>query len=153
MVFTKRQISEKIKEDHLSIKSLTQQIRQHIKKDVSDITFESWLHNLNDLIQKLQHKLIEHFEMEEEGGFMADILSIAPQKRHAISQLKSEHEMMLKDVKLILRCVSEAHTIEETKMINLTHRIRELLDLLTTHEAAENILLEDTYLRDEGISG
>ena len=153
MPTSRNKISLKIRDEHFSIKSGIQAIRQHVKSNVSENNFKTWRDKLFELINKMAAELSEHFEQEEDGGFMSDILKNVPQKKHAISQLKAEHEMMTQDISVIQRCIKETKSLDETQIVNLSHQINEFLDLLTAHEAAENLLLEDIYLRNKGLSG
>ena len=149
---TNKDISKRIRDDHLHMKTAIRDIRKLIKEEVKPESFTPWIKNLQKILSYFNTEIHEHFELEEDGGFMDDVLKLKPQKKYAVSQLKTEHELMSTDLRRIIKCVDEAGTYDEIKKINLTQRIRDFLDLLSVHEAEENLLLEDLYLQDDGIA-
>ena len=146
-------ISKRIKDDHDAFKDYINKLTALARQDLSPETSTIWGIELNKTLRAFNKELEEHFALEEDGGFMDEILIVAPEQKYAISQLKSEHEMMTNDIQVILKCLTDFSPADKTQIINMKQRINALLDLLHTHESAENSIIEDTYLQDNGLSG
>ncbi|RMG39349.1 MAG: hypothetical protein D6732_04285, partial [Methanobacteriota archaeon] len=110
MPLTPKERAEKIREAHHHLKQEMANINQMICENVTEENFEQWrldlLWRLRDFLNHLQ----KHFDLEEEGGFMSDIVLIAPHQKRMVDKLADEHEKMVDD---FTRIISKLKKLQE----------------------------------------
>jgi len=143
-------VGAQLKEQHEYVKAEISKISEEISEEVVDAAFPSWRLKLLWQLRDFANNLYKHFDLEEEGGFMREVLDIAPQHQHAVKKLEAEH---------VTLATSLNQTVAEFKALSLPNHeklgaIRSQLDKwfhsLRNHESVENELIMNTYLRDEG---
>lgn len=152
MPLKESEIAGKIREEHERIKGEMNKIRQMIRAHVSREGFAKWRMDLLWLLRDFQNTLRKHFDLEEEGGFMADVVKVAPQHLGVVRRLESEHEKMMASLDEISESLKNQNEKDDLKLEEVRRRIGEFFALLESHEAAEGDLMETTYLQDEGMA-
>ncbi len=150
MPLSKKDITTRVQEEHGHLKQEMEKIWQLIDAEVSKDEFVQWRMDLLFLLRDFHNDLQKHFDLEEEGGFMSDIVRVAPQHTHAVAQLYEEHQQMSSGLNTILADLKALTTMERTEFNRIRSQIEDFLTLLKTHEAAEGNLMVSTYLQDEG---
>jgi hypothetical protein len=97
-------------------------------------------------LAELRAHVAEHFRCEEQGGYMATVLERRPQSERAVQHLLGEHRPLLDGLDALLREAGAAKRIDD----DFRARVRTWADSLRHHEAAENVLVEDTFNQDIG---
>ena len=150
MSIDQKEFAAKIQEEHDHLKDEMKRIRKMTNCEFSDGEFDSWRLDLVWLLRDFHNDLEKHFDLEEEGGFMSDILAIAPQHSHTVEKLESEHQQMLVKLEDAISQLKAIEIKNTEKIEAACQTIHEMLEILTTHEAAEGDLIESTYLNDYG---
>ncbi|MCH8956970.1 hypothetical protein IIA28_16875 [candidate division KSB1 bacterium] len=57
--------------------------------------FPDWRIQLIGKLQDFKQKLTSHFEFEEQGGFMTEVIDEAPQLLNQVKELEIEHKQIL----------------------------------------------------------
>jgi len=99
----------------------------------------------HELVERCTDELIEHFAAEEAEGYFGTLLSDCPRLSSTIMRLELEHEEMRReilDIRGLTRVPGKAQESDR--------RIRALVARVQAHERAENLLLQEFFLRDEG---
>ena len=125
---------EKLQEQHSEIRKLTE-----------DLVRGRSTNDTRELIARLDALLTRHFALEESDGYFAEELAIAPQLAHAAAGLLKEHQEILARVKQV-GASSRAGSATDS----LDQEVRDLVQQLNDHEAAENRLVQKVYLQDQG---
>ncbi len=146
-----KKIAQAIHDEHEAIKTEMDKLREMIATSPAQEAFAEWKLELLMLLRDFESDLQKHFDLEEEGGFMKDVLDKAPQKWHAVSQLKTEHEAINEEMSNILKELKAAENAKDLKVDYVRDKLNEVLDLIVAHEMAENDLLNSTYLQDDGM--
>lgn len=152
MPLKESEIAEKIQEEHERIKGEMAKIRKMIQAHVSREGFAKWRLDLLWLLRDFKTGLQRHFDLEEEGGFMDEVVRIAPHNWDAVKKLETEHRQMTVDVDGILEDLKNLEDQDDLKLDQIRARIGEFFAFIESHEAAEGDLLESTYLQDEGMA-
>lgn len=100
------------------------------------------------LIEELHEKLRIHFAAEEDEGYFGMVVSASPALSGQVTRLREEHEEFLSVVQRLL-ALAEAAPDREA----FTDTLRGFLERFNAHERAENQLLQEFLLRDEGTPG
>jgi RNA polymerase-binding transcription factor DksA len=101
------------------------------------------------LLGDLERELARHFRLEEEGGYLAEVLSVAPRHSRRASTLAREHERFRKDVAVILERARQAGP-SSPEWETIDAQLREFSEALLAHEEAENEIIADAWLDDHG---
>jgi hemerythrin-like domain-containing protein len=145
----------------LSSACMEHQILHHIKQALRvtldwrapSVSMPRKLSSLQFTIKSFQRHLERVISMEEEGGYMADVLQVRPHYQERINQLAREHDRFrarLKDLKAEADSISEW---EEPRFNEVCNDLRALLDEVDQHDEREIELLQESMLCDDGGEG
>ncbi len=146
------EIAARIRKEHQHLEEEMKKIRNFISHDVLVSEYPKWRLDFLWILRDFHNVLHKHFDLEEEGGFMSDVLEVAPHRVPAIEQLQKEHDILNQNLLDIIKCLKECQEKEDALLADVKKRILQLLDLLEEHEVSEGELLASTYLQDEGFS-
>ena len=91
--------------------------------------------------------LSTYFDAEENGGYFAGIVDDCPDFKSRISSPEETHGHLRESIASVRRMATRA---ERSQMPALARHIDRILDDLERHEHAENELLQDFFLNDDG---
>lgn len=91
----------------------------------------------------LRRTLRLHFALEESGGYLAEVLSLAPERAETIARLEFDHNLMRSD---LTRLFAEA--VAEPSRDALRQSVRDFLAVLATHEHGENEIVQVVLMAD-----
>jgi hypothetical protein len=94
----------------------------------------------------LRAHVLDHFREEEQGGYMALVLVRQPQQERTVRRLLAEHHRLAIALEELVREAAEATVIDD----GFRARVGAWAEDLRRHEADENVLVEDAFLRDVG---
>jgi hypothetical protein len=152
MPLKESEIAERIREEHERIKQQMKKINTMINAHVSQEGFPKWRLDFLWLLRDFKNDLHKHFDLEEEGGFMTEVVSLAPQHLNVVRQLEDEHQAMIASMDEILTALKSRAQKDDLKLDNLRRQITDLFGVLEKHEIAEGDLIESTYLQDDGMA-
>lgn len=121
---------------------------------------KGWLHEVDELgrpmfgqlgdrVAALRRALAEHFALEEEGGYMAELLDIAPHLADRVAALLPEHAELLAEFDRVSRELCKSPTTYECWSIAEAD-FHQALDRLERHEHRENELWQEAYEAETG---
>ena len=94
---------------------------------------------------RLREELEKHFELEERGGYLDEVLARAPEHAKAVADLLGEHNRMRGELATLLACVLVARSRGDAR-----HELDRLLDGLAVHERREHELVQLALAVDVG---
>jgi len=100
------------------------------------------------LVHELYDKLEKHFAAEESEGYFGTLVAESPALASTVEHLLSEHREFLVTVRRLLDLSASAKYRAEFAVT-----LSGFLARFEVHEHAENRLLQEFFLRDEGESG
>ena len=150
MPLKRKEIASKIHEEHKYLKQEMQKIRGMMNCDVSEKDFSKWRMDFIWILRDFFNDLQKHFDLEEEGGFMNEIITFAPRHVNAIERLEAEHLIITGKLNGIIGSLKKMDTLKQDQMAAVCGHVEELLTLLAEHEAAESDIIETAYLQDLG---
>ncbi|MGA7303565.1 MAG: hemerythrin domain-containing protein [Rhodothermales bacterium] len=146
-----RSVASRIQEEHESLKSTMAAIRAELESGVSDADFPDWKLGFIWRLRDFQSALLKHFDLEEDGGFMQDLVAISPGCAVRVDRLKQEHDEVIPRLNGLtdqLKVMPARHGGELDRVIA---GVIDLFDMLECHEAAERELIQDVYFQDIGV--
>ena len=98
-------------------------------------------------LRTLQERLKQHFQFEEQGGYMAHVLQQAPQLHRRVEELLAEHQHMTRDLEALVDWTT-AKAKGGSVPADVGAPTRTWLLRVRAHEAAENQLVQEACNRD-----
>jgi hypothetical protein len=91
--------------------------------------------------------------IEEEGGYLDDVIAARPNLESRIIALNRDHLRFRTRVKLISTRLESLHNWQEDQFAGLCMEIYELLDAVDRHDEREIDVLQESLLTDDGGEG
>lgn len=150
MPLKKSDIAVQIEKEHECIKRDMGDIKDAVMKEVTDQDFSNWRLEFIWRLRDFRTHLLKHFDLEEEGGFMNEILSEAPQAMTQVKKLEAEHEQILARLDGILADLKALEVRDVSKLEDIRNRVIQLISTIRGHEEAENNLIQTVYYQEYG---
>jgi len=150
MTKRKLEIANQVEEEHKGINQDIGEIKLAVMKEVSPEDFANWRLEFIWQLRDFKNRLLRHFDLEEEGGFMKDVLSAAPESQPKVSELKAEHRQFSKSLEKIMHTLKAMHKKDSEKLEQTRIELDEIIATLQKHEEEEHRLLQRTYFREYG---
>ena len=103
-------------------------------------------------IEDLQRELLQHFALEEMGGYLSEVLAIAPQHSRRAETLAGSHGLLRDQLGRLLTRARRADP-DSTNWEVLRADLHCFSAEILIHEEAEARLVSDVFLQDLGIAG
>jgi len=144
------EIANQVEEEHKGINQDIGEIKLAVMQEVSPEDFANWRLEFIWQLRDFKNRLLRHFDLEEEGGFMKDVLSAAPESQPKVRELKAEHRQFSKSLEKIIDTLKAMHKKDSEKLEQTRIDLNEILATLQKHEEEEHRLLQRTYFREYG---
>ena len=113
--------------------------------------FQNWKLGLLWQLRDFQNQLQKHFDLEESGGFTADMTRVAPHLVSKIEDLEEDHLKIISDLIHILDVLKSISRADSAKIDRVKCRVEGLLSFIRKHETAENAIIQEAYFQDMGV--
>jgi hemerythrin len=133
---------KKIKQEHAELGRLVSELRAALA-DQGNVAA------LSALLERLKAELVEHFAIEEAGGYFNEVLTEAPRLKANADLLLGQHEELMQKLKSLCNAAKHA-AVSEEKWAQLVANANGFIASLIEHERGENYLLQEAYERDIG---
>ena len=149
----KTEVAEKIAKDHESIRRSIGALNLSEMTEVDAKEFFDWKLEFIWQLRDFKNRLLKHFDLEEEGGFMEDIVKVAPHLSRKVSGLKVQHDQILLSLDDILCKLQRMKKKNDTALEQVQFELNDVITSLRDHENEENILMQQAYYREFGSPG
>ncbi|MFQ5823029.1 MAG: hemerythrin domain-containing protein [bacterium] len=150
MPLKKSDIASQIEKEHECIKRDMVDIKMDVMKEVSPKNFPDWRLEFIWRLRDFKTHLLKHFDLEEEGGFMNEILSEAPEAMNQVKKLEAEHGQIVSDLDRILSDLKEMQEKDISKLDGIRNCVIQLISTIRAHETAEDNLIQTVYYQEYG---
>ncbi|HUY33527.1 MAG TPA: hemerythrin domain-containing protein [Pirellulales bacterium] len=128
--------------EHHELRQLVQAIRAVVRDE------RPWSHEavaeVVELLASLETHLHHHFAQEEAGGYLEEVLSLAPRFSDEVAELLRQHPQMLDKTRLVYKTAGRA-VHESSAWPQLKRELRELIEALIAHESEENKIVQQAF--------
>lgn len=146
----KIKIARKVEKEHVHLNKALGEIKLTIMEEVTDEEFQNWRLEFLWQLRDFKNNLLKHFDLEEEGGFMRDVIKVAPHSEKKIAALKKEHGKIIEDLDKIITQLKHITKKDANKLNAIRLAINEIMTTLCSHENQENELMQRAYYREFG---
>lgn len=147
-----KEIARLVEEDHKRLRAQEAALESELKRDLTSADFQEWRRALLRELRDFQYHLLKHFDLEEDGGFMADLIAHVPRMSGPIAALEEEHVELIAVLDAIVSEFKRIESLSQWRVSDLPSRIMSLLGALREHEAAECSLIQEAYYQDIGVA-
>ncbi len=131
-----------IRQEHERLAALRRRLQEEVAAFCS-----SWT-SLREELRVFKDHLRRHFELEEEGGFMEEVVRRWPHTASQVEALRAEHERLLREAEALLETSGRA--TEGQPMDAWVATCRRLFSAIREHEWKENRLIQEAFCLDIG---
>jgi hemerythrin len=110
----------------------------HAPQQQGDLTSPA---NLAALLQATRAHVAEHFQLEEEQGYMAEVVTEYPHIERTVEQLHQEHRQLLRTLDDLITEVGSVPVLP----ITIWATIQNWVGAVQAHETRENLLVQDAF--------
>jgi hemerythrin-like domain-containing protein len=143
-------IANRIEEEHASLRELMKSVSDSVNRDPSG-DFAEWKLELIWTLRDFQNELVKHFDLEEDGGFMDDVIRRAPQESKKAEVLEMEHRDFLDELDGITDILKRMTRENRSELPQVRGRVHAVIEKLHEHEASERDLIYRVYFQDIGV--
>lgn len=150
MSLERLKIAKEVEKEHVQLNKQMGELKTIIFGEVEEEGFAEWRLHFLWKLRDFKNALLKHFDLEEEGGFMHEVLKAAPQEANKVESLMLEHEEMIASIDTVLEGLKALDAVDRVKLNHIKNDINQLVLELGAHENKENHLMQVAYYRDFG---
>ena len=150
MAEDKSKVSSKVLDEHNILKENISSLSARVEKEIPDEKYEEWRLEFMWQLRDFRNHCLKHFDFEELGGFMKDVLEDAPETKPLVTKLEEEHSIIVKQLDDILDDLKSQEKKDNDKLEILKSDVKHLIIKLKAHEKAENKLIQKVYSQEYG---
>lgn len=139
--------------EHQVLEHIKQALRVTINWRAPVVSMPRKLASLQFTIKSFQRHLERVISIEEEGGYMADVVDVKPYFQDRIDQLQGDHARFRARLRKLLPELNDIKEWEEPRFDQVCDELSNLLDDVDEHDAHEVELLQESLLMDDGGEG
>jgi hemerythrin-like domain-containing protein len=144
-----KELTEWMLDEHEKINNLTDELRDRVTASPRGDR-ASWIAELRTRIDEYATRMCKHMDLEEQGGYLAQVTELRPTLSEAVEIIKNEHE----ELKVILAGLKTAvHELAPTDNLlvrDCCKRVEHLLTWLERHEQHETHIIMYAFTQDIG---
>ncbi len=139
---------ERMDAEHRQLSRAIQDLRALARGATPANGLSVWRDEMQQSLRSFKSIVHEHFEHEEEGGFLRDVLREVPNSQREVRGLRREHKDIEKTLDDVLLDLGKLESTADTERIN--QRIEAVTLRLVNHETNEQHLVQRAYYREYG---
>ncbi len=142
-------VATQIRHEHEAVRLLVAKLQEKVAVPPR-IHKDRWLESTKSAFEHFKAHLIRHMAMEEEGGYLTDVVEQRPVLTPVVERLAFEHVEFRQLMASICRGFAELTAENNLLIRDLCLRIQTLLQFVDHHEHEENLLVMSVLLNDLG---
>lgn len=150
MTKSKPTVVTQVEDEHILLKQEMGALSMFAMQEKMNSDFGEWRLQFVWQLRDFKNRLLKHFDLEEEGGFMRDVLKISPQSLRKVDDLKAEHEKIAADLDRLTATMRAMRERNSEVLQSVRSDLNEIIVALRKHESEENQLIQRAYYREYG---
>jgi hemerythrin-like domain-containing protein len=139
--------------EHQILEHVKQALRVTINWRAPAVSMPRKLSSLQFTIKSFQRHLDRLISVEEEGGYMADVVASRPHFQERVESLAGEHKTLRDRLRKLKAEFNDIKEWEEPRFEQACEELRHLLNDVDRHDLQEVELLQESLLMDDGGEG
>ena len=147
MKTTERAGTDELIREHEVVKAVIRQLEMLVEESGFVQQEPEWDRRLYDELLSFRRHLQRHFYLEEEDGFMVDVVALMPQASDQVEELCRQHSEILSTVDELIRKCLHLASGTSIQLTEFRNRVLQVLSSLRDHETEENQLVQQVFHR------
>jgi len=139
--------------EHQILEHVKQALRVTINWEAPVVSMPRKLSSLQFTIKSFKRHLERVISIEEEGGYMAEVVEAKPYLQNRIDRLARDHDVFRNRLRKLIPELNDIKEWEEPRFDQVCDELRKLLDDVDRHDLGEVNLLQESLLMDDGGEG
>ncbi|HEY4235534.1 MAG TPA: hemerythrin domain-containing protein [Lacipirellulaceae bacterium] len=139
--------------EHTILDHIKQALRVTLDWQAPVVSMPRKLSSLQFTMKSFRRHLERVMSIEEEGGYLSDIVEARPSMQSRIECLARDHIRFRARIRQLVPELDELNDWEEARFGEVCDEIRALLHEVDCHDAQEIDLLQESLLHDDGGEG
>jgi hemerythrin-like domain-containing protein len=139
--------------EHQVLNHVKQALRVTLDWDAPVVSLPRKLSSLQFTIKSFRRHLERVMSLEEEGGYLEDVVAAKPNLESRIEKLTRDHNRFRAKIRDLVQQLGAINEWQEDCFVGLCNEIRDLLDEIDLHDEREIDLLQESMLLDDGGEG
>ncbi len=144
-------LANRVNQEHEDLRSAIDRLLTLFDRKIEPDGFVGWKLDLLWQLRDFQNQLQKHFDLEEDGGYNADLIRIAPHLAPKVFNLEEDHRKIVSDLTHILGILKGVEGEQSPMLPRVKDRTNELLKFILAHESEENAIIQEAYYQDYGV--
>lgn len=146
-----KDLARRVEEDHRNLHTSLDSLDGVFEKHCEKGGFAVWKLDLLWQLRDFQNQLQKHFDLEEDGGYNADLIRLAPHLAPQIGNLEEDHRKIISDLNHILDVLKSVVDGESPTLARVQERVEGLVIFIREHESKEHAIIQEAYYQDYGV--
>lgn len=149
MAIPANELSNWMLKEHEQIHELGRQLREKVAAPPRGSRAE-WITDLCRRFEEFAEHIGRHLKMEEDGGYLTQVVELRPTLSEAVGIIRHEHEelgQILRDLRVAVREVAPTDVLV---LRDCCRRVEHFLTWLERHEEHENHIMLYAFTQDIG---
>lgn len=139
--------------EHQILEHIKQALRVTLNWHAPDVSMPRKLSSLQFTIKSFQRHLERVMNLEEEGGYMSEVVDAKPYLEERISFLAGDHKRFRDRLRDLLPALNDIREWEQPRFVEVCSDLSALLDEVDHHDKREVELLYESAIIDDGGEG
>jgi hemerythrin-like domain-containing protein len=139
--------------EHQVLEHVKQALRVTINWEAPVVSMPRKLSSLQFTIKSFKRHLERVISIEEENGYMHEVVDVKPYLQNRIERLERDHNAFRSHLRKLTSELNDIKEWEEPRFDQVCEELRDLLDDVDRHDLGEVELLQESLLMDDGGEG
>jgi len=150
MPLNRLQIAKEVEREHVQLNKQMGELKSIVFDDLLDENFPQWRLQFLWKLRDFRNALLKHFDLEEEGGFMHEVLKAAPQEASKVESLMLQHDALIASLDAVLQALKALGKVDRVQLNHIKNNLNHLVYEFEDHENKENHLMQVAYYLEYG---
>lgn len=139
--------------EHQILAHIKQALRVTLDWQAPEVSLPRKLSSIQFTMTSFQRHFERVMSIEEEGGYMNEVLEAKPNFQSRVESLAGEHARFRARIRALLPALNSLSDWDEPRFHQVCDDLRALLDDVDSHNELETELLQESLMMDEGGEG
>ena len=141
-----------IQNEHICMQRDRRILKRELEKPLTRENFHDWKMEFLWRLQDFRFHVANHIDLEEDGGFMTEIIEMAPEKDAQVKRLAKDHKGILDKMDQLINELRPLTFADKEKLDILRTHLNNMLKAMDQHDSEENDLIQSVFYQDYGFS-
>jgi len=152
MAETRPTVADEILREHEVVREIIRQLELLVEEGGFVEQEPEWSRRLSNELAAFRRHLQRHFALEEEGGFMLDVVTLMPHASEQVEKLRQEHDEILRAVDELIRDAGLLVSGSSLMAMEFRDRVLQVLSTIRRHETEENELIQRVLYQEVSVA-